>query len=59
MGFSTNGAGRSEYSQAKQRASYLPPYTELDSNWTIDLRVRTKAIKPSKENIRENIFGFK
>lgn len=34
---------------------YLPPYTKIDSKWSIDLNIRAKIITLSEKNIGENL----
>lgn len=36
----------------------LRPFTEINSNWTIDLKVKCKAIKLIEDNTGENLDGL-
>lgn len=40
------------HTQKNHVGSYFTPYTQINSKWIMDLKVRTKTIKILKENIR-------
>lgn len=53
---STNGAGTMAIQCRRMKLDpYLPPYTEMNSEWMVDLSVKTKSIKLLEEKTGINL----